>query len=316
MLAQVQFVGIDVSKERLDVHLHPAGQAFSVENGPAGLRNLRGRLRKLQIAAIGLEASGGYEKQAADHLVAAGLRVHVLDPSQVRALARAMKQRAKTDTIDAAMIARYLAIAGDGLAPHQPDPARERIKDLEHYRRILQEEDKALKSQLDTVREPTVRRLIAKRRARILAEIRTLAAAIKAEIAADPALARLAATLMGVAGVGPVFTATLIANLRELGQISAKKITSLVGVAPHARQSGKSTLSGKCGGGRKAVRDVAFMATLSAIKARMPHLYPFYKRLREAGKPFKVALIATIRKFLTILNAIIRDNTSLRQTAP
>jgi transposase len=316
MLAQVQFVGIDVSKDRLDVHLHPAGEAFSVGNGSAGLKSLGRRLYKLQIAAIGLEASGGYEKQAADHLVAAGFRVHVLEPSQVRALARAMKKRAKTDAIDAAMIARYLALAGDGLAPHQPDPARERIKDLEHYRRMLQEEDKALKSLLDTVREATVRRLIARRRASILAEIKTLAAAIRSEIAADPALARLAARLMGVAGVGPVFTATLIANLRELGRISAKKLASLVGVAPHARQSGKSTLSGKCGGGRKPVRDVAYMATLSAIKARTPHLYPFYKRLREAGKPFKVALVATIRKFLTILNAIVRDDPVLSQPAP
>jgi len=316
MLAQVQFVGIDVSKDRLDVHIHPAGEAFCVENSPAGLRTLSRRLGKYHLAAIGLEASGGYEKQAADHLVAAGFRVHVLEPSQVRALARAMKKRAKTDAIDAAMIARYLVLAGDGLAPHQPDPARERIKELEHYRRMLQEEDKALKSQLDTLRHATVRRLITRRRARILAEIKALAAAIKAEIAADPALARLAGRLMGIAGVGPVFTATLIANLRELGQISSRKLASLVGVAPHARQSGKSTLSGKCGGGRKPVRDVAYMATLSAIKARMPHLYPFYKRLREAGKPFKVALIATMRKFLTILNAIVRDDASLRQTTP
>ena len=101
---------------------------------------------------------------------------------------------------------------------------------------------------------------------------------------------------------------------RELGQISAKKLASLVGVAPHARQSGKSTLSGKCGGGRKPVRDVAYMATLSAIKARMPHLYPFYKRLREAGKPFKVALIATARKLATTLNAILKHQSPFLDT--
>ena len=312
MLAQSHFVGIDVSKERLDVHIHPAGEAFSTPNSPAGLKTLKRRLRQIQAEAIGLEASGGYERQAADELAAAGFRVHVLEPSQVRALARAFRTRAKTDAIDAAMIARYLAIAGDTLVPHQPHPARERIKDLEHYRRRLQEEDKALKSLLDTTREPTVRRLIARRRAAILAETRKLAAEIKAQIAADPGLARLAARLMGIAGVGPVFTATLIANLKELGQTSAKKLASLVGLAPHPRQSGKTTLSGRCGGGRKQVRDVAYMATLSAIKARMPHLYPFYKRLREAGKPFKVALIAAMRKFLTILNAIVRDDTELR----
>jgi transposase len=316
MLAETQFVGIDVSKERLDVHLHPAGEAFSVANSPAGLKDLKRRLRKLKLAAIGLEASGGYEKPAADDLAAAGLRVHVLEPSQVRALARALKRRAKTDAIDAAMIARYLAIAGDELIPHQPDLARERIRDLEQYRRMLQEEDKALKSLLDTTREPTVRSFIARRRAVIVSEIRKLAAEIKAQIAADPALARLAAKLRSVDGVGPVLATTLIAHLKETGHTGSKKLASLVGLAPHPRQSGKTALSGKCGGGRKQVRDVAYMATLSAIKARMPHLYPFYKRLREAGKPFKVALIATTRKFLTILNAIVRDDSEFRRVAP
>lgn len=313
MLAQNQFVGIDVSKDRLDVHIHPAGEAFSLQNSPSGLRGLKGRLRKWQVAAIGLEASGGYEKPAADDLAAAGWRVHVLEPSQVRALARALKKRAKTDAIDAAMIARYLAIIGDELIPHQPDLARERIREIEHYRRMLQQEEKTLKSLLDTTREPTVRRLIARRRTIILSEIKRLAAEIKAQIAADPALARLAAKLMSVDGVGPVFTTTLIAHLRELGQASSKQLASLAGLAPHPRQSGKTTLSGKCGGGRKQVRDVAYMATLSAIKAKMPHLYPFYKRLREAGKPSKVALVAAMRKFLTILNAIIRDDADFRK---
>lgn len=315
MLSEIQFVGIDVSKERLDVHLHPAGTAFSVENSPAGFKALKRRLRPLQLAAIGLEASGGYEKQAADDLAAAGFRVHVLEPFQVRAMARAMKKRAKTDAVDAAMIARYLAVIGDELILHKPDPARERIRELTHYRRMLQEEDKALKSLLDTTRDETVRHFIAKRRAVILAELKALAAAIKAHIAADPGLARLAAKLMSVAGVGPVFTATLIAHLKELGQISGKKLASLAGLAPHPRQSGKTTLSGKCGGGRKPLRDVAYMATLSALKAKMPHLYPFYKRLREAGKPFKVALIATMRKFLVMLNAIIRDDSDFRHAA-
>lgn len=313
MIAETQCVGIDVSKERLDVHVHPSGEAFSVDNSPSGLKILRRRLRQMTVAAIGFEASGGYEKPAADELATAGFRVHVLEPSQVRALARALKKRAKTDTIDAAMIARYLAIAGDEMIPHQPDLARERIREMEHYRRMLQEEEKALKSLLDTTRVSTVRRLIARRRAAILSEIRKLAGEIKAQIAADPNLARLAAKLMRVDGVGPVFTTTLIAYLREIGHTGSKKIASLVGLAPHARQSGKTTLAGKCGGGRKQVRDVAYMATLSAIKARMPHLYPFYKRLREAGKPFKVALIATVRKFLTILNAIVRDNTEFKR---
>jgi transposase len=316
MLAETQFVGIDVSKDRLDVHLHPAGEAFSVTNSPAGLKDLKRRLRKLKLAAIGLEASGGYEKPAADDLAVAGFLVHVLEPSQVRALARALKKRAKTDAIDAAMIARYLAIAGNELIPHQPDLARERIRDLEQYRRMLQEEDKALKSLLGTTRQPTVRSFIARRRAVIVSEIKKLAAEIKTQIAADPALARLAAKLLSVDGVGPVFATTLIAYLKEVGQTNSRKLASLVGLAPHPRQSGKTALSGKCGGGRKQVRDVAYMATLSAIKAKMPHLYPFYKRLREAGKPSKVAIIAAMRKFITILNAIVRDDSDFRRAVP
>ena len=315
MVAETQFIGIDVSKERLDVHVHPAGEAFSVENSLQGLKSLQRRLRPFDLAAIGLEASGGYEKRAADQLADAGLRVHVVDPAQVRAFARAMKTRAKTDAIDAAMIARYLAAARDLLIPYKVDRARERIGALEHYRRMLQEEDKALKSLLDTVTEPTVRRFIAKRRSVIVSETKRLLAEIKAQIAAEPALASLAEKLLSLPGVGGVLAATLIAELRELGQISSRKLASLVGVAPHARQSGKTTLSGKCGGGRKQVRDVAYMATLSAIKAKMPHLYPFYKRLREAGKPFKVALIAAMRKFLTIINAIVRDDSEFRHAA-
>ena len=184
MLAETQCVGIDVSKERLDVHLHPAGEAFSVGNSKAGFKCLRRRLRKLQVAAIGLEASGGYEKPAADDLATAGFPVHVLEPSQVRSLARALKKRAKTDPIDAAVIARYLATPGVELIPYQSDPARERIRELEHYRRKLQEDDKSLKSLLDTTREPTVRRLIGKRRAAILAEIKLLDAEIKARVEA------------------------------------------------------------------------------------------------------------------------------------
>jgi transposase len=308
MIAELQCVGIDVSKERLDVHLYPRGDAFNVANSSAGLTTLKARLKQLKIKAIGLEASGGYERRAANELAAAGFLVNVVDPAQVRSFARAMKTRAKTDAIDAAMIARYLAAAGDVLIAHQPDVARERLGVLAAYRRRLREECKALKSLLDTTAEPLVQRLISKRLAVIAGEIKHLEAQIRSQIAADPALAERASRLACLPGVGPVLTATLLAELKELGQISAKRIASLIGVAPHARQSGKTTRSGKCGGGRKAVRDVLYMATLSAIKARMPHLYPFYQRLRTAGKPFKIALIAAMRKFLTIINAIIRDN--------
>jgi transposase len=294
--------------------VYPSGKPLTVANSPAGFTSLNAKLRRLRIAAIGFEASGGYEKQAANALAAAGFAVYVLNPSQVRNFASSIKIAAKTDPIDAAVIARYLATARDVLLPYQPDPARQRISALAAQRRRLRDEEKEIRSLLDTTSEPILQRMHKRRLAVIDREVAELEAEIKAQIAADAALSQQAERLLSLPGVGPVLTATIIAELREVGSISAKKLTSLVGVAPHARQSGKTTRSGKCGGGRKTVRDVLYMATLSAIRAKMPHVHPFYKRLREAGKPFKVALIAAMRKFLTILNAIMRDNTVFRHS--
>lgn len=314
MLAGLQFVGIDVSKERLDVRLYPSGKPLTAANSPAGFASLKARLQCLNVAAIGLEASGGYEKQAANALAAAGFVVHVLNPAQVRSFANSIKIAAKTDAIDAAVIARYVATASDVLLAYQPEPARDRISALADQRRRLKDQEKEIKSLLQTTSEPLLKRMHKRRLAVIASEVDELEAEIKAQIAADATLSQQSVRLLSLPGVGPVLTATIIAELREAGSIGGKKLASLVGIAPHPRQSGKTAKSGKCGGGRKAVRDVLYMATLSAIRAKMPHLYPFYKRLREAGKPFKVALIAAMRKFLTIINAIMRDNTEFRHS--
>ena len=154
MIADLPFIGIDVSKERLDVHIHPTGKAFAAPNTPAGLRALVARIRCLHPAAVGLEASGGYERQAANALAAAGLTVHVLDALQVRQFARSMKHIAKTDAIDAAVIARYVATARDILKAYQPEPARERISELAAQRRRLIDDEKEIRSLLDTTSEP------------------------------------------------------------------------------------------------------------------------------------------------------------------
>jgi transposase len=316
MIAELQYVGIDVAKDRLDIHVYPGGMAFSVANSKKGLAGLKARLKPLPVGGIGLEASGGYERNAAQGLAQADLPVHLLDPAQVRAFARSMKTRAKTDAIDAAMIARYVAVAHEVLAVYRPDPGLERLSVLGAYRRKLQDEAKGLKALRDTTQDALVRRMIHKRLDTLACEVTLLAKEIASQIAAAPDLKRKAEQLASLPGVGPVLTATLLADLRELGQIGPKRLASLVGVAPHARQSGKMEKSGKCGGGRKSVRDVLYMATLSAIKARMPHLHPFYARLRADGKPFKVALIATMRKFLTIINAVVRDNSTFKSAAP
>lgn len=312
MIADFQYVGIDISKLRLDVHMHPVSERFSVDNSASGLVKLITKLKRIKVNCIGLEASGGYERAAADTLAAAGFTVHYLDPLQVRYFARAIKTRAKTDAIDAAIIARYVETVQEVLEPHEPDAPRDCLAELNAYRHKLVAERNSHKSLLDTTQSVVVRRLIQIRLAGLVDEIKLLEHKIKIHVASEPRFAESFAKLKSLPGVGPVLATTLIADLPELGHIGAKRIASLVGVAPHARQSGKTDRGGRCGGGRKSIRDVLYMATLSAIKAKMHHLEPFYSRLREAGKPHKKAMVAAMRKFLTIINAIIRDKSEFR----
>ncbi|MES2045164.1 MAG: IS110 family transposase [Pseudomonadota bacterium] len=300
-------VGIDVSKARLDVHVHPSGEHWSSANGRAGIAGLAKRLAGLMPAAVGMEASGGYEQALAHALHAAGFDVHILPPARVRAFARAIGQGAKTDALDAMMIARCLEASRDRLVRYAPDPARERLSALGTHRRRLIAERNGLASQLDTIAEPVVRRMIQARLRSIALGLACLDKAVRTLLAATPRLQRQVDRLCQAKGVGPVLAGALVADMTELGHISAKAAAALIGDAPHARQSGASARPGRCGG-RKALRDILYMATLSAIKARDPILASFYKRLREKGKPFKLTLVAVMRKMITILNAIARDD--------
>ncbi|MGH6753949.1 MAG: IS110 family transposase [Bradyrhizobium sp.] len=316
MIPDRVFVGIDVSKNRFDVHFHPGGERLAVPNEAAAVAALARRLRSMRPVAIGLEASGGYERGLARRLHAAGLAVYVLAPAAVRHFARALRRPAKTDPIDAAMIARYLELAVDELSPYAPDPRIERLDALVTHRRRLAGEASTLRGQMDTIDEPTVCRMIKARLATLRMGMLTLDKAIRQTIAECPAMTALFKTLVAVKGVGPVLAATLIAGLPELGRIGAKAVASLVGVAPHARQSGATDRHGRCSGGRAPIRAVLYMAVLSAIKAKAPHIEPFYQRLRQNGKPFKLAITAAMRKFITILNAIVRDAASFQIQAP
>lgn len=314
------FVGIDVSKARLDVHLHPAGERLAVANDQAGWRALAHRLRRLPgaaagDAAIGLEASGGYERGVADHLAAADLAVYRIDPAQVRAFARSRARHAKTDPIDAEMIARWLAAHGDRAQPYRRDPARRRLSELVAHRARLVAQAATLEGQLDTIEEPVVRRLIGADIKRIKAAVLLLAKTVAALIAAHRDLSRRHDLLTSVPGVGPVLASTLIGQLPELGTSDAKAIAALVGVAPYSRQSGATDRGGRCRGGRHHVRAVLYMATLSAIRCGNPAIKPFYERLRRAGKPAKPAIVAAMRKLITILHAIVRDQTAWNSAA-
>jgi len=307
MIADQNVAGIDVAKARLDIHVLPSGQVLSVANTAQGLAELCRQFRQLGVTRVGLEASGGYEREAVRQLDAAGFVVQVLPPSRVRALAQAVGRHAKTDPIDAAMIARYLLLAPDRPA-HRSDPARERLDELASLRRQLVAERNKLVSRLDIASDRMVRRMLARMHAVIGANITRLDAEIAAHIRSTHLKARYD-ILIAVPGVGPVLAATLLCDLPELGQANSKPLASLVGVAPHARQSGKTNKPGRCTGGRASVRNVLYMATLSALKARSPSLRTFYDRLRENGKPFKLAINATMRKFITILNAIVKQAT-------
>jgi transposase len=300
------YVGIDVAKARLDVHLYPAGEALSVSNDKAGMRALTKQLRK-HDAAVAVEASGGYEKAVARHLVKAGFAVYVLDPAQVRCFARGLKRHAKTDPLDAAMIARCLATTIEEAIPWHPDPLVERLGALVGFRSKLVAESAALKGYRDTVAEPIVRRMVERRRITLKLAIARLDKEIASLIAGSERLLDRFRLLVAVPGVGPVLASTLLALLPELGRISAKAIAALVGVAPFNRQSGRTDRGGRCRGGRASIRSVLYMATLSAIRSGNPSIAPFYERLRRAGKPAKPAIVAAMRKLITILNAIARD---------
>lgn len=313
MVSQTAFVGIDVSKHRLDVHLYPGGESLSVEHTPARIAGLVRRLSGLGPVKVGIEATGGYERPVADALQGAGLTVYILAPARVRGFARSLAQNAKTDAIDAAMIAAYLAAGQERLKPYRPDPERARLSALAAHRRRLIAEKGGLAGQLDTIAEPVVRAMLEARLRAIAGDVATLDREIAALVKASPTFRARHARLRQVAGVGPVLATALLADMPELGAISAKAAAALLGVAPYTRQSGRTNRAGRCSGGRKHLRDIAYMGALSAIKAKDPILETFYQRLRKAGKPFKLAIIATVRKLITILNAIARSDTAFQQ---
>lgn len=304
------FVGIDISKARLDVNLHPQGQALSVGNDKEGWKALARQLRRLGPSpAVAMEASGGYEKAVARFLVKAGFAVYVLDPSQVRSFARGLRRHAKTDAIDAAMIARCLQATIDEAIAYHPDPLAEALTALVSYRARLVRERTAMISYGDTIELVTLQRRINRDIARLGLTIAQLDKEIAATIANADRLAQRFRRLVSVPGVGPVLASTLLALLPELGRIQAKAVAALVGVAPFNRQSGQTDRGGRCRGGRSQIRSVLYMATLAAIRSRNPAIAGFYHRLRMAGKPAKSAIVAAMRKLITILNAIARDDT-------
>jgi transposase len=301
-------VGIDVSKDRLDIAIRPSGEAFAIERNAAALELLIARLREVSPEIVALEASGGYETVVTAALAAAGLPVVVVNPAQIRAFAKAIGQRAKTDPIDAAVIAHFAEATKPELRP-LPDEATRLLGDLVARRRQILEMLGAERQREKRITIPRLRKSIARLIKVLEKELASVDDDIDDAVRNSPAWREKEDLMVSVTGIGRVITRTLLAELPELGQCNRKKIAALAGLAPFTRQSGQWRGRSFIGGGRPAVRAALFMGAMVA-KKHNPILKAFFDRLVAAGKPKMVALIAVARKLLTILNAILRDNRS------
>ena len=306
------YAGIDVSKARLDVALLPSGESFVVSNDEEGFDELLGRLKGPHPILVVLEASGGLERPVAAALATAGIPVAVLNPRQTRDFARAMGRLAKTDRLDAKVLARFAEAVRP--APRTlPDAEAREFQAILARRRQLIAMMTAEKNRLGAVTSEAVGRRIEAHIRWLEKELSHTDRDLDEAIEKSPAFKENEALLRSVPGVGPVVLCrTLLAELPELGSLSPRELSALVGVAPLNRDSG--TLRGRRSvwGGRARVREALYMGALIASRHN-PTIRAFYARLLAAGKPKKVvALVACMRKLLVILNAVIRDRTPWR----
>ena len=299
------FVGIDVAKDRLDVHLRPSGESFAVARDGEALAVLVERLRALAPRLVVMEATGGYETIVASAIAAAHLPLAVVNPRQIRDFARATGRLAKTDRLDAAAIAHFAEAIRPPARP-VADQEAQALGELVARRRQVIEMIVAEGNRRRRASQRRIIRAIERHLAVLQAELSELDGDIDGAIRQSPAWQADADLLNSVPGVGPVTLRTLIAELPELGHLTRRKIAALVGVAPINRDSGTMRGRRTIAGGRPAVRAALFMAALVASR-RNPVIAAHYKKLRTAGKTAKQALTACMRKLLVILNAILRD---------
>lgn len=302
-------VGIDISKARLDVYCLASGRRLAVANDAAGVAELAGWLEPGSLVVM--EASGGYERLPHRLLAERGLKAAVVNALRVRQFAKAAGLLAKTDRLDAAVIASYGAFARPAPTPVRSG-AREALAEILAYRRQLLAELSARSQQLAHLRTPALIERAQAALDRLRAEKAELDRLLQATIAADPELRAKATLLKGTPGAGPILMATLLALLPELGQLDRRQIASLAGLAPVAKDSGLMRGRRVIHGGRREVRGALYMAVL-ALSRRDSRFARAYRALVEKGKPKKLALVATMRKLLVTLNAIARHNTPWRE---
>lgn len=310
-MAEEVFAGIDISKNQVDVHVLPGNQVFSCSRTRKGLRSLVKFLKEVSPVLIVLEATGGYQNLVAGELGGALLPFSVVNPARIRNFARAIGKLAKTDAIDAYVIAKY----GEAIRPQaQALPSQEQIamRELLARRRQLVRMSTAEKNHLSTVTTIRLRARIERLLQTIEEEISEIDKELDDIITTDPDRFDKDRLLQSVPGVGPNTSRTLLADLPELGTLNRQKIASLVGVAPMNRDSGLMRGKRRITGGRPSVRNMLYMATVASLRFN-PTIAPFYRRLRESGKPPKVAMVAAMRKLLVMLNAILKSKTPFQR---
>ena len=303
------YVGIDVSKTRLDVAVRPSGGLSHVTYDVAGITTVVTQLSQKQPIRIVVEATGGLERPLVRALVAAALPVIVVNPRQVRDFAKATGQLAKTDALDAQVLARFAEVIHPSLRA-LPDPQTQELAALLARRRQVLAMQRAEQNRLD--RAPVrVQNRIEVHLHWLGDELARLDEELDDQIQQSPMWRAREDLLQSVPGIGPVMCRTVLAELPELGLLNRKQIAALVGVAPFNRDSGRLRGHRTIWGGRAPVRTALYMATLVATRWN-PVIRPFYQRLRDAGKAPKVALVAAMRKLLTILNAMLQHGTPWR----
>lgn len=304
------FVGIDVSKQRLDVHARPSGEHWSVANDESGHAELARKLLALSPELVVLEATGGYQAQVAAALALQQLKVAVVNPRQVRDFARATGRLAKTDTIDAEALAHF----AESIRP-EPRPLLDEdtleLQALMTRRRQLIDMRTAETNRLDTCRVERVRKDIQKTVAWLTRRIGDVDDDIDKRIRKTPLWREREDLLSSVNGIGKTTARTLMTELPELGTLNRRQIAALAGLAPFNSDSGQRTGKRQIRGGRPEVRSMLYMASISAVRFN-PQLREMYRRLLAAGKAKKVALVACARKLLTVLNAMVRTKTPWR----
>jgi transposase len=307
------FAGIDVAKDQLDLARSDSPQqALTFPNTPEGVRRLLDLLRPLAPALVAVEATGGYERLAVDALLDAGLPVAAVNPAHVRSFARGLGRQAKTDAVDARVLADFARLAAPRLAEKRPEK-RVELEALVTCRRQLRHVQTEQSNRLGATRSPAARKAIDAVLGTLAEQVADLDKQIAALIASSPDdLGPPDKLLRSAPGVGPVLSSTLLSELPELGRLGRREICALAGVAPFNRDSGRWSGRRSIRGGRSAVRSVLYMATVAAVRCN-PVIRTFAARLRAAGKAGKVVVVACMRKLLTILNAMVRDRLSWDQ---